>query len=109
MKPLFRKAFTHLPASNRGSNRRGSVARRQAYRFKRYSLVLLLILSCLLSIGLTTTLATAQSESPESPQPSPSTETLRENNVNERKERTPPDTPQPNPPVKGPQAAAPTA
>ena len=109
MKPLFRKAFTHLPASNRGSNRRGSVARRQAYRFKRYSLVLLLILSCIVSIGLTTTLATAQSESPESPQPSPSTETLRESNVNERKERTPPDTPQPNPPVKGPQAAAPTA
>lgn len=111
MKPLFRKAFTHLPTRNRGSHRRGNVPRRPGYRIKQYSLVLLLILSCSLPIGLTATFATAQSDVPESaePSPSPSTETLRENNLNERKERTPPDTPQPAPAPKGPQTAAPVA
>jgi cellulose synthase operon protein B len=112
MKPFFRKAFTHLPTRNRGSRRRGSLARHPAYRVKKYSLVLLLILFCLLPIGLTGRLATAQSDAPESaaPSPSPSTETLRENNVNERKERTPTDTPQASPPApKGPQADAPTS
>ncbi len=112
MKPFFRKAFTHLPTRNRGSHRRGSVARRQAYRIKQYSLVLLLILCCTLPLGLTATLATAQSDAPESaePAPSPSTETLRESTVNERKERTPPDTPEASPPPpKGPQTAAPVS
>src|ERR671933_502605 len=86
MKRFLARAFTHLPASNRGSHRRGNVARRQAYRFKRHSLVLLLILCCAIPLGLTATLATAQSDSPTSPEPSSSTETLRENNLNERKQ-----------------------
>jgi cellulose synthase operon protein B len=107
MKRFLARAFTHLPASNRGSQRRGSVARRPAYRFKRYSLVLLLILCCSLPIGLTATLAQAQSDSEAPPDPASSTETLREDSVNERKERTPPDSAEPSSSIKGPKVDAP--
>lgn len=131
MKRFLRKAFTHLPPSNRGSHRRGRVARRQAYYFKRYSLVLLLILCCAIPTGLTATLATAQtdsttttesdapakvksdapakveSDSETPPDPSSSTETLREDSVNERKEKTPPDSQGTIPTPKGPFVAAP--
>ncbi len=106
MKPFFRKAFTHLPTSNRGSHRRATQAGRQAYRFKRYSLVLLLMLCCAVPIGWTATLATAQSDSSVSPEDS--TETLRESNVNERKERTSPDG-APSTAAKAPEVKAPPA
>ncbi len=110
MKRFLRKAFTHLPTRNRGSNRRDSALRSaKGDRFKRYSLILLLLLCCTVSIGLTATLAFAQSNSPVSPKSSPSTDTLRENNSLERKQRTRPEFALPSPPAKAPEVAAPKA
>jgi hypothetical protein len=106
MKRFLRKAFTHLPPISGGSHRRESVVRRQAERFWGHSLVLLLILCCILPLGLTAR-ARAQSDASASPETSGPTETLRENNVNERKERTSPDAPEPSSPTKGSQVAAP--
>ncbi len=120
MKRFLRKAFAHLPAFNRRSHRRvgeASKARdaqrllhQRTVRFKQHALVLLLILCCAVPIGLNATLAIAQSDSPPVvPQASPSTETLRESNVNERKERTPPDSQKSGSSAKGPEVAAPPA
>ncbi|HEY9614546.1 cellulose biosynthesis cyclic di-GMP-binding regulatory protein BcsB [Allocoleopsis sp.] len=52
-------------------------------------------------------MALAQSDEPAAPNASPSTETLRENNINESKERSPNGFPLANPPVKGEEVAAP--
>jgi hypothetical protein len=52
-------------------------------------------------------LALAQSDEPAAPNASPSTETLRESNINESKERSPNGFPLANPPVKGEELAAP--
>ena len=120
MKRFLRKAFAHLPAFNRRSHRRvgeASKARdaqrllhQRTVRFKQHALVLLLILCCAVPIGLNATLAIAQSDSPPVvAQASPSTETLRESNVNERKERTPPDSQKSGSSAKGPEVAAPPA
>ncbi len=128
MKRFLARAFTDLTAINRGSQKRDrSSRRRRVPHFQRYSLIVLLILCCTLPLGLTATLATAQSDTPgvssqsESPpassqidsppasEPSPSTETLREDSVNERKDRTPPDSNQPSPPPKANESAAPAA
>ncbi|HEY9740073.1 MAG TPA: cellulose biosynthesis cyclic di-GMP-binding regulatory protein BcsB [Coleofasciculaceae cyanobacterium] len=112
MKRFFRKAFTHLPANNRGLHRRDgrSLAPRR-HSFKRHFLVLLLILCCAVPLGLTATLATAQSDAdvPASPEVSPSTETLRQSNVEERKDRTPPDSTEPSSSPKANEVAAPPA
>ncbi len=108
MKPFFCKAFAHLPAFNRSKNprnRRSKSHRRR--RFQRQSLVWLLALCCAIPLGLSTTLALAQSDEPAAPNASPSTETLRENNINESKERSPNGANLPNPPVKGEELAAP--
>lgn len=112
MKHFFRKAFTHLPANNRGLHRRDSrslTSRRHS--FKRHSLVLLLILCCAVPLGLTATLATAQSDAdvPASSEPSSSTETLRQSNVEERKDRTSPDSTEPSSLPKANEVAAPPA
>jgi hypothetical protein len=110
MKPFFRKAFAHLPAIAQGSHRRDKRSGvRRGHRFKQQSLVWLLILCCAVPIGLTATLATAQSDSPAPTEPSSSTETLRESTIDERKERTPPDSTEPTPSANGPEVAAPPA
>jgi hypothetical protein len=57
---------------------------------------------------LTATLAHAQSDAPEIPQPSPSTETLRESNVNERKDRSTQDSSLSDPSAKPPEVKTPT-
>ena len=100
MKPFLARAFTHLPKRNRGSHRR--------FRFKQHPLILLLLLCCTLLLGLTATLAHAQSDAPEIPQPSPSTETLRESNVNERKDRSTQDSSLSDPSAKPPEVKTPT-
>ncbi len=79
MKRFFRKSKAHLPKPIRVSQ--------PVRAFKRYSLLLLLVLSCVIPIGLRTTLATAQADFPQSPDLSPPTETLREDSTEERKER----------------------
>jgi hypothetical protein len=108
MKPFFCKAFAHLPAFNRSKNPRNRRSKsRRRYRFQRQSLVWLLALCCAVPLGLSTTLALAQSDEPAAPNASPSTETLRENNINESKERSPNGFPLANPPVKGEEVAAP--
>jgi len=90
MKPFLARAFTHLPKRNRGTRDTvGGSRRDHRLRFKRHPLVLLSLLCCALLLGLTTSLVQAQSDAPEVSEPS--TETLRESNVNERKERTPTD------------------
>ena len=90
MKPFLARAFTHLPKRNRGTRDTvGGSRRDHRLRFKRHPLVLLSLLCCTLLLGLTTSLVQAQSDAPEVFEPS--TETLRESNVNERKERTPTD------------------
>lgn len=110
MKPFLNKAFAHLPAFKHKSHRRDKhTLSRRKHLFKRYSLILLLILCCATPIGLTATLATAQSDAPPTtpePSPSPSTEKFREGNVNERKDRTPTDSTEL---PKGPTVAAPPA
>ena len=105
MKPFYRKAFAHLPALNRsiGSSTSRSKSRRR-HRFRRQSLALLLSLCCAVPLGLYATLAFAQSEAPAT---SNSTETFREGTINESKERSPNGANLPNPPVKGPEVAAP--
>jgi hypothetical protein len=100
MKPFLARAFTHLPKRNRGSHRR--------FRFKQHPLILLSLLCCTLLLGLTATLAHAQSDAPEIPQPSPSTETLRESNVNERKDRSTQDSSLSDPSAKPPEVKTPT-
>lgn len=108
MKPFFCKAFAHLPAFNRSKNPRNRHSKsRRRHRFQRQSLVWLLALCCAVPLGLSTTLALAQSDEPAAPNASPSTETLRENNINESKERSPNGANLPNPPVKGEELAAP--
>ena len=105
MKPFYRKAFAHLPALNRSD--RASTSRsksRRRHRFRRQSLALLLSLCCAVPLGLYATLAFAQSEAPAT---SNSTETFREGTINESKERSPNGANLPNPPVKGPEVAAP--
>jgi len=90
MKPFLARAFTHLPKRNRGTRDTvGGSRRDHRLRFKRHPLVLLALLCCAFLLGLTTSLVQAQSDTPEVSEPS--TETLRESNVNERKERTPTD------------------
>ena len=107
MKPFNRKAFAHLPALNRSSQQRnGRRTSRRRHRFQRQSLALLLSLCCAVPFGLYATLALAQSEAPAAPNSS-STETFREGNINESKERSPNGANLPNPPVKGPEVAAP--
>lgn len=107
MKPFFRKAFAHLPASNQGAHRHDGRSRlRRKHQFQRHSLVLLFLLCCAVPIGLSATLAAAQSNSPASPAASPSTETLRESNTQERKDRGSPDFPLPTAPAKAPEVAA---
>src|ERR671933_71708 len=108
MKPFYRKAFAHLPALNRsiGASNGRSKSRRR-HRFRRQSLALLLSLGCAVPLGLHATLALAQSEAPAAPNSSSSTETFREGNINESKERSPNGVNLPNPPVKGPEVAAP--
>ncbi len=100
MKPFLARAFTHLPTRNRGVKRRD--------RRLRHPLVLLSLLCCTLLLGLTATLTHAQSDAPEVPQPSPSTETLRENSVNERKDRSTQDSSLSDPSAKPPEVTAPT-
>lgn len=104
MKPFFSKAFAHLPAFNRGSRQRdGRPLRRRQPRFLRYSLVLLLLLGCAVPFGLTATHVFAQSGDTSD---SPATETLRESNTEERKERGRDDLGLPNPANKAPEVAA---
>lgn len=101
MKPFLKRAFTPRTTKNRGTRR---------YRYWQQPLTLLLLLCCALFLGLNTNLVHAQTDVPitdaPQPSPSPSTETLRENNVNERKERTSPDstatTPNTSPELKPP-------
>jgi hypothetical protein len=108
MKPFNRKAFAHLPALNRSlSASNGRSKSRRRHRFRRQSLALLLSLCCAVPLGLYATLAQAQSEAPAAPNSSSSTETFREGNINESKERSPNGANLPNPPVKGPEVAAP--
>lgn len=108
MKPFFRKAFAHLPLFERSSRQRKSRSQsRRQHRIQRLFLVFLLSLCCTAPLGLSATLTLAQSEEPATPTPSPSTETLRESNVNESKDRSPNGFPLANPPVKGPSIAAP--
>ncbi|MEW5860302.1 MAG: cellulose biosynthesis cyclic di-GMP-binding regulatory protein BcsB [Cyanobacteriota bacterium] len=64
-------------------------------------------LCCAVSLGLTAR-ALAQSDAPTS-NPGASTETLRESTINESKQRSPNGFPLPNPPVKGPEVAAPAS
>ncbi len=110
MKPFLRKAFAHLPAMARESHRHDGRARsNRKHRFKKHSLVLLLLLCCAAPIGLTATLATAQSNSPVAPKASPATETLRENNAQERKARSSEDFDLPAPGAKAPEVKAPPA
>lgn len=108
MKPFNRKAFAHLPALNRSatSASSGRSKSRPRHRLRRQSLALLLSLSCAVPLGLHTTLAVAQSEAPAS-NSSTSTETFREGTINESKERSTGGFNLPNPPVKGPEVAAP--
>lgn len=116
MKRFLRKAFAHLPPTNRSSRRRSRPSatrtlfstklKRSPVRFQRYSLILLLLLCCAVPIGLTATWASAQSSSPASPTITPSTETYREGAVDERKDRASPDFDLPNPPPKGSQVKA---
>lgn len=108
MKPFNRKAFAHLPILNRSlgaSN--GRSKSRQRHRFRRQSQRLLLSLCCAVLLGLSATLAMAQSDAPVAPNSSSSTETFREGTINETKERSPNGVNIPNPPVKGPEVAAP--
>ncbi|HBB33133.1 MAG TPA: cellulose synthase [Cyanobacteria bacterium UBA8803] len=116
MKRFLRKAFAHLPPSNRSSHRRtyplaaeapsSTKANRQRHRLQRYSLVLLMLLCCAAPIGLNASLTLAQTDSaaPEAPAPevSPSTETYREDAIDERKEKSIRDFDPPSPPAKGP-------
>ncbi len=113
MKPFFRKAFAHLPTLNRRDGtserlyqRNGRSKSRRRHHFRRQSLALLLSLCCAVPLGLLSTLALAQSEAPAAPN-STSTETFREGNINESKERSTGGFNLPNPPVKGPEVAAP--
>ncbi len=107
MKPFFRKAFAHLPLFNQSSYQRKSRSQSRQYRIQRLFLVFLLSLCCTVPLGLSATRTLAQTEEPATPTPSPSTETLRESNVNESKDRSPNGFPLANPPVKGPSIAAP--
>jgi cellulose synthase operon protein B len=103
MKPFLSRAFT-----DRSTNRRG-IRRRRNWQ---QPLILLSLLCCALFLGIAPNLVHAQSDTPASdtpaaePQPSPSTETLRESTVNERKDRTSPDstatTPNTTPELKPP-------
>jgi len=102
MKPFIHKAFAHLPVFNRGSRRRDGRPLPRRPRFLRYSLVLLLLLGCAVPFGLTATRVFAQSDT----SASPATETLRESNTEERKERGRNDSGLPNPANKAPEVAA---
>lgn len=98
MKRFFRKSKAHLPKQ---------ILFSQIVRaLKRYYLVLLLVLSCVVPIGLTT-IATAQSDFPESPELSPPTETLREDSTEERKERAAGEFVLPSAPTEAPASDAP--
>jgi len=101
MKRFFRKSKAHLPKK--------ILLLHQVRAFKRYSLVLLLVLSCVVPIGLTKTLATAQGDFPESPDLSPPTETLREDSTQERKERAAGSFVLPSPPTEAPAVDAPVS
>ncbi|MGQ4650709.1 cellulose biosynthesis cyclic di-GMP-binding regulatory protein BcsB [Lyngbya aestuarii] len=96
MKRFFRNAFAHLLTVERGS--------RQRTRLKQGSLVLLLLVSCAVPIGLTTSLAGAQSSSPGTSAP---TEKLRETNTQENKQRSGSTFALPSPPPKAPEVKAP--
>ena len=98
MKRFFRKSKAHLPKQ--------ILLSRQVRAFKRYSLVLLLVLSCVVPI-CGTTIATAQSNFPQSPGISAPTETLRENSTEERKERAAGSFVLPSPPTEAPADDAP--
>ncbi len=103
MKPFFRKAFAHLPASNQGAHQHDGRSRlRRKHQFQRHSLVLLFLLCSAVPIGLSATLAAAQSNAPASP----ATETLRESNTQERKDRGSPDFPLPTASAKAPEVSA---
>ena len=116
MKRFLRKAFAHLPLSNRRSNRRSSpvasstpsfVKPNRSYsRLQRYSLVLLLLVACAAPILLTTPWVQAQSDPSEAPPVSPSTETFRESTINEQKEKADPAVDLASPPPKGQQVKA---
>ena len=107
MKPFNRKAFAHLPILNRSPGAsNGRSKSRQRHRFRRQSQRLLLSLCCAVLLGLSATLAMAQSDAPVAPNSS-STETFREGTINESKERSPNGVNIPNPPIKGPEVAAP--
>lgn len=110
MKPFFRKAFAHLPSFNRKSQQRALNTRKsQRHRFQQqYLILLLLLVSCAVPFGLTTR-ALAQSEVGTPSKPSSSTETVRESTINESKQRSTSGFPLPNPPVKGPEVAAPSS
>ncbi|NER46109.1 MAG: cellulose biosynthesis cyclic di-GMP-binding regulatory protein BcsB [Symploca sp. SIO1A3] len=101
MKRFFRKSKAHLPVQIRLSH--------LVRAFRRYYLVLLLILSCVVPIGLTTTLAMAQSNFPESPGLSPPTETLREDSTQERKEKAAGEFVLPSPPLEATAVNAPVS
>jgi len=104
MKPFYRKAFAHLPALNRNIGASSGRRTNRRHRFRQQSRRLLLSLCCAVLIGLYGTLAIAQSEAPDS---STSTETFREGTINETKERSTGGVNLPNPPIKGPEVAAP--
>lgn len=109
MKPFLRKVFAHLPIFTRGSHQhkaRSKKSRQQ--RFQQQSLVLLLSLCCAVSLGLTAR-ALAQSNAPATSNPGTPTESLRESTINESKQRSSNRSPLPNPPVKGPEVAAPAS
>lgn len=101
MKRFFRKAFALRSAKKRSSHR--------GHRFERNFLLLLLLLSCAVPISLKATLVQAQNNSPGSSGTSPPTETLRENNTEERKAKSGSDFVLPSSPPKAPEVeAAPT-
>ncbi len=107
MKPFFRKAFAHLPIFNNRSRQRALEHRKsRRHRLQRQSLVLLLSLGCAVPLAVTAW-ALAQSDKGAIAQPSPSTGTLRESTINESKDRSTGGFPLPNPPLKGPEVAAP--
>lgn len=110
MKPFFKRAFTDRSTKNRGSRRHNW----------QQPLILLSLLCCALFLGLAPNLVHAQSDSPPPPneapipndapaiaQPSAPTETLRETNLNERKERSTADPTQATPDTTPPELKPP--
>ncbi|WP_229415284.1 cellulose biosynthesis cyclic di-GMP-binding regulatory protein BcsB [Moorena bouillonii] len=120
MTPFFRKAFAHLPkktprshqSDGHSSANQASTSRRFDTKadhprpsFPRYSLVLLLFLSCSISIGLTTRLVYAQTDGSSTD----TNKTLRESTIEELKEKSQPTFALPSPPTKAPEIDAPAA